>query len=116
MEIGQENRRLGAGHDQDDEDEEEKAEHVIGLMGPDAVEDEKELNEDASERQDSAHDDSRKRTRVDGLFGDLTRNLVRSHGMFDSAFFEAEVSPDEGQRHRHADPQSQQADLRGENS
>ena len=106
MKVGQENGRLRTRHDQNDKDEEEEAEHVIGLMRPDAVQDEEELDEDAAERQNSTHDDAGNRTRVDGLFGDLTRNLIRPNRMFDRALLEAEVSAHERQGHRHADPQS----------
>lgn len=113
VEIGQEDGGLGAGHDQDDEDEEEKAEHVVGLMRPDAVQNEEKLDEDAAEGQDAAHHDAGQRPRVDRLFGDLTRNLIRPDGMFDRAFLKAEIGADEGQRHGDADPQRQQADLAG---
>ena len=46
--VGQQNRGLGARHDENDKDEKQKAEHVIGLMGPNAVQNEEELNEDAA--------------------------------------------------------------------
>ena len=37
VEIGQENGGLGAGYDENDEDEKKKAEHIVGLMRPNAV-------------------------------------------------------------------------------
>ena len=112
MKVGEEDGCLGACDDENDKDEKEKAEHVVGLMGPDAVQDEKQLNEDASEGQDAAHDDARQRTRVDRLFGDLTRDLVCPHGMLDRAFLESEIGADEGQRNGHTEPQCQQSHLR----
>jgi len=108
MKVGQEDGSLGTRDDEDDKDEEEKAEHVIGLMRPNAVENEEELNEDAAEGEDAAHDDSRERARVDGLVGDLARDLVCPHGMLDRALLEAEIRADEGQRHGHTEPQCQQ--------
>ena len=111
MKVGQEDGSLGTRDDEDDKDEEEKAEHVIGLMRPNAVENEEELNEDAAEGEDAAHDDSRERARVDGLVGDLARDLVCPHGMLDRALLEAEIRADEGQRHGHTEPQCQQPHL-----
>ena len=46
---------------------------------PDAVENEEELYEDTSERQDTPHDDARQGFGVDGLVGDLTGDLIGPH-------------------------------------
>ena len=50
--------------------------HVINLTGPDAVEDEEKLNEDAAEGEDAAHDDAGDGLGVDGLVRNLPRYLV----------------------------------------
>ena len=50
---------------------------------PDAVENEEELDEDTAEWQHATHDDARQRARVEGLLGDLARNLIGSHRMID---------------------------------
>ena len=48
---------------------------------PDAVEDEKELDEDAAKGQNAAHDHRRDGARVDALAGNLARDLVGPHGL-----------------------------------
>ena len=111
MKVGEEDGGLGTSDDENDEDEKEKAEHVVGLVGPDTIENEEELNEDATEGQNAAHDDSWDGTRIDGLVGNLSRDLVRPNGMLDRAFLESKVGADEGQRDGHADPQRQQTNL-----
>jgi len=37
MEVAQEDSRLRAGNDQDDEDQKEKAKHIVSLIGPNTV-------------------------------------------------------------------------------
>ena len=46
---------------------------------PDAVEDEEELNKNAAERQNSAHQDPGHRTDVHGLLRNLTWNLIGAY-------------------------------------
>ena len=111
MKVGEEDGGLGTRDDENDKDEKEKAEHVVGLVGPNTIENEEELNEDAAEGQNAAHDDSWDGTRVDGLVGNLSRDLVRPNGMLDRAFLESKVGADEGQWDGYADPQRQQTNL-----
>lgn len=99
VEVAEENGGLRAGDDQDDKDQEEKAKHVVHLVRPDAVENEKQLDEDASEWQDSSHDNARKRFSIEGLLWNLSWNLVGPHRMFNGAFLETEVRSDKGEGH-----------------
>ena len=39
------------------------------------------MDEDAAERKDAAHDDSGNGARVEGLLGNLSRDLIGSHWM-----------------------------------
>ena len=50
---------------------------------PDAVENEEQLNEDASEWQNSSHDDARQWANVKRLLRDLTRDLIGAHWVID---------------------------------
>lgn len=61
MEVAEQNSCLRAGNEQDYEDQEEEAKHVIHLMRPNAVEDEEKLDKDAAEGQNATHDDARHR-------------------------------------------------------
>lgn len=81
MEVAEEDGGLRAGDHQDEEHQEQEAEHVVGLGGPDGVQDEEELDEDAAEGQDAAHDDARQRLRVYALLGDLPWDLVGADGV-----------------------------------
>lgn len=84
MEIAQQYGGLGASDDQDQEHKEQKAEHVVHRIRPDRIEDKEELDKNAAEGQHAAHYDARDGLRVNGLIGDLSRNLIGAHGMFKS--------------------------------
>ena len=79
MKVTKQNRRLGARDDQNERDEQQKAEHVVNLVRPDRIQNEKELDEDAAKRQNATHDDARNGTRVKHLLGHVTRNRIRPH-------------------------------------
>lgn len=83
MEVTQQYSCFTASDDQDNSDQEQKAKHVIKLMRPDRIEDEEELDEDATERQDSTHQDTRCRTGVDQLRRYLPRDLIGTHWVLD---------------------------------
>lgn len=55
-----------------------------GQNSPDAVEDEEQLNEDASEGQDATHHDPWEGFGVKRLLWNLTRDLIGAYGMFDA--------------------------------
>ena len=59
MKVAEENGRLWTSDDEDDEDQEKESVHVVDVWRPDGAQDEKQLDEDAPERQDPSHDDSR---------------------------------------------------------
>lgn len=48
VEVAEQHGRLRARHHQDEEYKEQEAKHVVGLRGPDGVEDKEELDEDAA--------------------------------------------------------------------
>ena len=114
VEVAEEDGGLGAGDDQDDEDEEEEAVHVVDLAAPDAVQHEEELDEDATEGKHAAHDYPRDRLRVHRLVWDLPWDLICPHWLLDWSFPEAKVGPDEGEWHRHPEPERQESDQREE--
>ena len=58
MKVAEENGGLGTSDDEDDEDQEKESVHVVDVWRPDGAQDEKQLNENAPKRQNSAHDDS----------------------------------------------------------
>jgi len=114
MEVAEQDGGLGAGDDQDHKHEEQKSIHVINLTGPNTVEDEEQLDEDASEGEDPAHDDARDGLGVDGLVRDLPGDLVGAHRLLHRGLPEPEVSADEGERHGDAEPERQQRHQREE--
>lgn len=114
VEVAEEDGGLGAGDDQDDVHQEQEPVHVVNLRGPDGVENEEELDEDAAERENSAHDDSGDRLCVDALVWDLSGDLVGSDWLLDHRLPEAEVSADEGEGDGHAEPERQQRHQREE--
>lgn len=67
-----------------------------------------------TKRQNTSHDDSGDRLRVDRLLGNLSRDLVGAHRVFEGPLAESEVSADEGQWHGHAEPQGEDRDERRE--
>lgn len=82
MEIAQQNCRLRTCDDENEKNEEQKSKHVIHLAWPDRIQDEKQLNENATEWQDTAHDDAWDWLSVDRLLRNLTWNLICAHRMF----------------------------------
>ena len=112
VEVAQQDGGLGAGDEEDDEDQEQEAEHVVHLVRPgtqhrkqavsakrplerreliwearwllpDAVEDEEELDEDAAEGQDAAHDDAGDGLGEERLLRDLTGDLIGPDWLLD---------------------------------
>ena len=81
MKVAEENGCLRAGDNENDEDKKQKSIHVVNLTGPNAVENEKELDKNASEWENTAHDDTRDGLGVDGLIRNLSWNLVSSYGL-----------------------------------
>lgn len=59
-------------------------EALLSFCSPDGVEYKEELDEDATERQNSSHDDSGEWLGVERLLRDLARDLIGPHGMFDT--------------------------------
>lgn len=81
VEIAQQNRGFRASYHQNDEHQEQKAEHVVQLRRPDGIQNEEQLDEDASKRQNSSHDDPGNGLGVDGLLRDQPGDLIRPHRM-----------------------------------
>jgi len=79
VEVAQQYGCLRARDNQDDKDQEQKAEHVVDLAGPQGTQDKEQLNENAAKGQNAAHNDARNRLSVDRLVGNLTGNLVGTH-------------------------------------
>lgn len=84
MEIAQQYGGFRARDYQNQEHEEQEAEHVVHLTGPNWIQNEEQLNENASERQHAAHYNAGYRLRVDGLVGNLAWNLIGANWMLQS--------------------------------
>ena len=78
------------------------------MTGPDTVEDEEELNENAAEGEDTAHDDAGDGLSVDGLVRDLSRNLIGPHWLLYGRLPESKVGSDKGQGDGDTEPESQE--------
>ena len=110
MKVAEEDGGLGAGDDQNDEHEEEEPVHVVDLTGPDAVQDEEQLDKDAAEGEDSTHDDAGDGLGVDGLVWNLSGNLVGSHWLLNPWFSESKVGSNKGERNGDSEPESEERD------
>ena len=82
--------------------------HVVDLTGPNAVENEKQLDKNASERQDPSHDNPRYRLGVDRLVRDLPGDLVGPDWLLYARLPEAKVSSDEGEGDGDSKPEGQE--------
>lgn len=107
MEIAQEDRRLRACDHQNQEHEKQKAEHVVHLTGPNRIQNEEKLNENATERQHSAHYNAGYWLRVNRLIGYLARYLIGANWVLQCPFPESEVCTNESKRNRYTEPQCQ---------
>jgi len=110
MEVAKKDGGLRAGYDEDNEDKEEKAIHVIDLAAPDAVQNKEELNKDTSKRKDTTHNDAWDRLSVNALIRNLSRNLIGPHWLLNWRLSEAKVGTNEGERNRNAKPESKKSD------
>lgn len=116
MEVAEQNCGLRAGDEQDNENQEQKSEHVIHLMRPErdhtnhgkepnlnmhcrpiwtdsipvvlpnAVEDEEKLDKDAAKGQNSTHYNARNRFCKERLLWNLTGDLVCPHWLLNRLF------------------------------
>lgn len=109
MEIAEKDGGLGAGNDQDDEHEEQESIHIIDLTGPNAVENEEQLNKDASKRENTTHDNTRDGLSVDRLVRNLSGYLVGPNRLPNSWFSESKISPNKGEGDRNSKPKSQES-------
>lgn len=82
MEIAEKDRRLWTRDHQDEEHKEQETKHVVGLWGPDGIEDEEELDEDAAKWKDTTHYDAWEWLCVYTLLRDLPGDLVGAHWVF----------------------------------
>lgn len=97
MEVTQEDSGLTTSHHQNDEDQEQETKHVVRLIGPDAIKDEEELDEDTTKGKDSSHHHSWNRLRIYGLFWNLTGDLVGPNRMFEGSLLKAHVRSHQGE-------------------
>ena len=110
MKVAEKNGCLRAGDNENDEDKKQKSIHVVNLTGPNAVENEKELDKNASEWENTAHDDTRDGLGVDGLVRNLSWNLVSSYGLLYCWLAESKICSNKCERNGDSKPQSQQSD------
>ena len=110
MKVAEENGCLRAGDNENDEDKKQKSIHVVNLTGPNAVENEEKLNKNASEWENTAHDDTRDGLGVDGLIRNLSWNLVSSYGLLYCWLAESKICSNKCEGNRDSKPQSQQSD------
>lgn len=109
MEITEKNGRLGASNDEDNEDQEKEAVHIINLTAPDTVENKEELDENTSKGENSTHNDARNGLSINRLIRNLSGNLVGSDWLFYSRLPESKVSSYESKRHGDAEPKGQKS-------
>lgn len=73
-------------------------------MGPDRVENEKELDKDATKWQNTAHDNTRNGSCIKHLFGNMSRNWIGADWMLDWTFLIAVIGAKEAQGRRNTHP------------
>ena len=79
MEVAKKDGSFRASNDQNYCNKKEEAKHVIDLVRPKRVENEKQLDENASKWQYSAHDNTGNRSGVKHLLGNMSRNRICSN-------------------------------------
>ena len=99
LEIAEHNSDLCACDDQDHKHEAEEAEEVVELVQPHGGENEEELNEDGSKRQNASNEDAEHRVHVPRLLGDLPGDFVGAHRVFKRWRLVAKVGADKHKRH-----------------
>ena len=79
-------------------------------MGPDWVQNEEQLDEDAAERKDTTHDNSRNWFCVKDLLRNFSLDRVGADRMLDRSVFVAIESSQEGKRDGNTKPQKENDD------
>lgn len=104
MEVAKKDGSFRASDDQNNGNEKEEAKHVIDLVRPKRVEDEKQLNENATEWQYSAHNNAGNRSGVKDLFGNMSRNWICSNWMLNRPLFVSIISSKKTHWRRNSNP------------
>ena len=99
LEVAQHNGDLRAGDNQDHKHQAKEAEEVVELVEPHGGEDEEELDEDSTKRQNASDQNAKHRVHIPWLLGYLPGNLVGAHRVFQCRGLVAKVGADEDQRH-----------------
>ena len=76
-------------------------------MGPDRIENEKQLDKDTTEWKDTAHDDARNRLRVEDLLWNLTLDGISANRMLNWSLFVAIESSKECERDGDSEPEEE---------
>mmetsp|Transcript_33193 Transcript_33193/g.81496 ORF Transcript_33193/g.81496 Transcript_33193/m.81496 type:complete len:465 (-) Transcript_33193:489-1883(-) len=114
VQVAHDHGALSARDDEDGEDKEEEAEHVVEAVLPDGRENEEHLDKHDAERQKASHDDGARRVQVPLLGGDLAGDRVRLHRRLYDLALEPEVRSEEDERERDAKPEEHQHNERAE--
>lgn len=99
LEVVEDDRDLGARNCQNDENKQQKPEHVVILVHPDGRHDEEQLNKTGPEGENATQQASQDRVEVPGLCGDLTRDIWGDDWELDGILFVAEVGAEENLIH-----------------
>ena len=82
------------------------------LMRPNRVQNEEQLNEDATERENTTHDNARNWFCVKDLLRNLPLDWISADGMLNRTLFVAVESSKEGKRNRNTEPEKENNDKR----
>ena len=104
MKVDHHDGYLAAGYHQDDKHQEEEPEHVVELILIDRWEYEEQLDEAGAERKDARHHGADHRVHVPDLRGNLSGDLVGSHGVLVWLFSVSEEISEEYQRQGDSKP------------
>jgi hypothetical protein len=95
VEVAQQDGAFNHSNAEDCEDHEQEPKDVVELVTPDRVQNEEELDEDATKRQDTAHENPRPELGVERLWRNLPRDLVCADWLLDRRSLESEVCSEE---------------------
>lgn len=104
VEVTEKNSSLRARDDKDNCYQEQEAKHVVDLMGPNWVQNKEQLDEDATEREDTTHDNARNWFSVEDLLWNLSLDRVSANRMLNGSLFVAIESSEEGKRNGNTKP------------
>jgi len=109
LEVAHHDGDLGASENQNDKHNRQETKDVVELVQPERREDEEEFDEDSTEWKNASHQNREGWLHIPDLLGDLSWDLVGSHGWVLNLLLVSEIASEEHKRNGDTEPKSDES-------